>query len=131
MAFGDFVDDSVGAQEAELAADLGGQALVIVISVTRIEQSSEVAIAESGGREFAASNGLEERQVGGVADAKGSYATTVVSDGGRDAVEKFTQAGGVVDRGERIEVAFVGALGNQGAAVKIGDALSQRRQASF
>ena len=51
-----------------------------MISVA-ITYSSEVPIAECGGSELAVCNGLQECPVGGVADAQGSYAMTVVGDG--------------------------------------------------
>ncbi len=72
IALGNLVDEALSAQEAESAGYLSGEdLLVMAISTARIKETSDIAVGESGGDELAARNSLEERQVGGIADAKG------------------------------------------------------------
>ena len=127
VAFGDFPDDAVGTQEAELAADLGGKGRDVVIgSLAWIEQRAQIAISEAGGGKLAACNDFEQGQIGGIANAQRPNTASVVAYAGRDLIEEFAEPGGVVDGTEGVEVGLVGALGDLGAAVKVSDPLSAR-----
>src|SRR5574340_1100400 len=69
MGAGDLLDHAVGAQQAQLAADAGGEsALRSGGGSGGIEESAQVTVAESRGGELASRQGLQQRQVGGIAD---------------------------------------------------------------
>ena len=91
-----------------------------------MEEAPQVAIAEAGGGELAAGHGLQEREVGGVADAESADAPAVVSGRMRDVIEQVVEGGSVVDDGQGIEVALVGPLREFGATLKVGHPLAER-----
>src|SRR3972149_3094178 len=55
-----------------------------------------------------------------------THATLAVDHGPGDCVEESGARGGVVDGGQGVEVGLVGALGDLGTAMEVGDALAQR-----
>ena len=90
-----------------------------------MEQAAEIPVAEAGGGELAAGDGLKELEVDRVSDAEGAQAAMVVDNGAGDLVEQFSERGGIVDRGECIEIALIGMLRDVRAPVKISDPLAQ------
>ena len=70
VAFGDFSDEAMSAQDAELAADAGGEFLDVGRGCVEVgvEQAAQVAVAKACGGEFATGDGLEQGDVVGLAD---------------------------------------------------------------
>ena len=116
VGFGDFPDDAVGTQKAQLATDLGGESSDVVIgSLAWIEQRAQIAISEAGGGKLAACDDLEQDQIGGIADAQRPKTTSAVAHARRDLIEEVAEPRGVVDGTESVEVGLVGALRDLGA----------------
>jgi hypothetical protein len=125
----DLVDEAVRAEHAELTADAGGEASDLGFRVGcpfRVEDGAEVAVAESGGGELPARDGLEEIEIRRVSDAECPNAAVPVGDRLGDAVEALGDRRPVVDRGKGVEIVLVGTLRDFGAAVEVGDSLAQR-----
>lgn len=111
VGFGDFFDDAVGAEQTQLAADLGGEgAGVAAGSVAWMEQRTQIAIAEAGGSKLAASDDREQGEIGGIADAQRTEAASAVGHARRDLIEEDAEPCGIVDGTESVEVGVVGAL---------------------
>ena len=88
-------------------------------------QTLEVAVAKAGGGEFAARDRLKERDVGPVTNAESATSAAVLDHGTGNVIEDVGEGRGVVDGRERVEVIVVGALGDPGATVQVGDALAE------
>jgi hypothetical protein len=91
-----------------------------------MEQKADVAVAEAGRGELAASDGREECDVVRVTGAQSPDALSPVRRRLGDGVQERGERGRVVDDRERVEVSLVGGLGDLGASVEVGDALAQR-----
>lgn len=84
----------MSAQDAELAADAGGEFSDVgcgFVEVGGVEQAAQVAVAKACGGEFATGDGLEQGDVVGIADPQCSHAAVVVGDGLGDVVEYLMQ----------------------------------------
>lgn len=117
----------MSAEESKEPTELGGKApLVLGQAGAWMEEFLEVAVAEAGGGELAARDGLQQREVGGVTDAQRAEAAAAVHDVTCHGVEELRAGSRVVDDSEGVEVALVGALREFGAAMEVGDALAHR-----
>src|SRR5713226_1165725 len=126
VGFGDLLDDAVGAQKAQLAADLGGEGWSVVIGAFGwIEQRAQIAVSKAGSGKLAAGDSVEQGEVGRVADTQRPQTPSAVADAGTDLIEEVAQACGVVDGSESVEVGVVGALRDLSASVKVSDSLTQ------
>jgi hypothetical protein len=71
MGLGDLLGDPVGAEQAKLAGDLGGEPARVsgrCGACGRVEEAAQVAIAEAGDGELAAGDGLQEGILSSTAD---------------------------------------------------------------
>jgi hypothetical protein len=88
----------MGAEEPEIAADAGIRAAEFVAPGTPgagVEQTTQVAVAETGLGEFAARDGIEQDQVIKVAESQGAEAMAAVADRTGNGVEEPGAGGGV------------------------------------
>src|SRR2546430_5866367 len=74
---------------------------------------------------LARADGLQEGEVGGVADAGGAAPPAAVGGGTADLVQEPMEGGAVLDGGERVQIVLVGALRDLGPAVEVGDPLPE------
>ena len=90
VGLGNLLDDTVGAEQAQLPADRGGKPAGVEgrRCAGGSEEAAEIAVAEAGGGELATGDGGQERDVVRVADAEGTHAATVVLGRARDLVEE-------------------------------------------
>ena len=121
VGLGDLRDQTVHAEELELAGDLGRAAAVIGERGVGVQEGEQVAVAEAVGGEFAAGDGFEELGVGRRERVEGAPAAVVLDDALADGGADFGEGGGAVDGGESVDVALVRGWRDLGTAVQIGD----------
>jgi hypothetical protein len=103
VGLGDLLDDTVSTEQTELTGDLCGEPAHVRGRRGRrgrMEEAAQVTIAEASGGELAAGHGLQEREVGGVADAECTDTPVVVGGRLRDLIEQMVEGRAVVDDGE-------------------------------
>ncbi len=122
----DFADEPVSAKHAEQTGDFSGTAAFFFCGVGRRikEEGLQIAIAETVDGEFTARNDFKELGIFRGPRAQSANALVVVEDGLTDAANQLAERNGGIYRGKCVEVAFVGSLGNFGAAVEVGDAFA-------
>jgi len=76
-----------------------------------VEKGAKVAVAKASSREFPPADGFQEREIVGIAEAERAEAAAVVDHRPGDGVEDPRARSAIVDDGQSVEVALVGALG--------------------
>src|SRR5207245_2589647 len=76
----------------------------------RAKEAAQIAVAEAGRGPLATADGLQEGEVGRVADAEGADPPAAVGGGTADLVQEPMEGGAVLDGGERVQIVLVGAL---------------------
>ena len=128
MGFRDFLDDAVGAQQTELTTDAGGQAARVGAEAGRLEGYSRGRRSRLRNPAVANSPRLmacRSATSAGSPIRRARTRSAAVGHGSRDLIEELMERSRVVHGRERVEVAFVGSLGDRGTAVEIGDPFAQ------
>lgn len=89
-----------------------------------MRKASDIAVAESGGGEFATGDAFEQGKVVGITEAHSPNGTAIVGDPMIHGIEQVRARGLVAHGAERIEIGFVGSLGQLGAAMEICNAFA-------
>ena len=116
MGFGEFLDDTMGAQQTQLTTDAGGQSARVGRrdrAFGGIQEPAQVAVTEARKSELATADGLEQGEVLGVANAQCPHGPATIAHASANLVEELMQRRGIVDGGEGIEVALVVTSGGQ------------------
>ena len=101
VGLGDFSNEAVSAMQANLATAPTGDLATMFgreVATDGMEETLDVTVSETCGGEFTSGDGLEQGDISGVANARGSDATAEEGDGAGHLVEDYGQGGRVVDR---------------------------------
>lgn len=123
----DFTDETVSAEQTELAGNAGGPAFGLVRGIGgRIEEKGlQVAVTESVDGELTMTDSFKEGGVFVGPGAQGANTLVVPGGGLTETTHHLAQRDRGVHGGEGIDITLVGSLGDLGTAVDIGDAFAQ------